>query len=503
MSRPARGLIALFLSVAALSAVPAAAAAADTFADSSRPDNTGNCLTAATACKTISGPDGAVAKATAGSTVHVEPGTYAENVVLPGGISLMGESGSPTIAPAAGIGVSVNGGPAETIEGLTFSSNVSGQPQLLLRNGAGSAIVRDNTFIDPRPTSGDSQAGIRTTSQGAPQITDNGFSSLMFGVQVLSPATGVPGSPLISGSTIRGVHDSGAGIQVASGGNAQAITGATTATLVGNLIHFPGAGQSTGVELVDGGASGSMPGALTAGLTMVGNRILGSTEGVQILGAQAPVTLFDDVIARTGDSTTGGAAISAAAVNGIGGDLAVTNSDLVNNANLAAEIQDVHLTLDSSIVTEGILPEGTASCTIVFSVGSDTTGRSSCQAFQTKEFPSFVDAANDDYHLTTAGNDALIDHGNPAAPPAGATDLDGDPRAIDADGACPLNPIRDIGADEVNPGIPTCASTPPPGSGVQPAPSLSGLRAAALRRCNHKRHRARRVCKRRAKRLPV
>jgi hypothetical protein len=499
MPAPIRFAIAAVLFLGVPMALPAVAAAADTFADASRPDNSGDCLTAATACRTISGADGAVAKASAGSTVHVEAGTYVENVVLPGGISLVADSGNPTIAPVAGIALQVTGGPAATIQGLTFSSNVTNQPELTLRDAAGSAIVRDNTFIDPRPTSGDNQVGIRTTSQGAPEITGNGFSSLMEGVQVLSAGAGVPGTPLITGNTIRGVHDNGTGIQVASGGSVQSVTGRTTATLVGNLIHFPGAGQSVGVQLEDGGAFGANPGALTAGLAMVGNRILGGTDGVQVFGAQAPVTLFGDVIAHTGNPVTGGTAIQASAVNGIGGDLAVTNADLVNNLNLAAELQNDHLALDSSIVSEPILTEGTAGCTITFSAGPSTSG-DSCEAFQTKAGPSFVDAAADDFHLTAAGNEGLIDHGNPAPPPPGATDFDGDPRAIDADGACPLNPIRDIGADEFNPGIPTCA---PPGGGVLGTPGPTGQRAAALKRCKHKHGKARRKCNRRARRLPL
>jgi hypothetical protein len=502
MHSPIRFALAAMLFLAVLGTLPAVAAA-DTFADASRPDNTGDCLTRATACKTISGVDGALAKASAGSTVHVEPGTYVENVVLPGGISLVADSGDPTIAPVAGIALQVTGGPAVTIRGLTFSSNVANQPELVLRDGAGSVIVRDNTFIDPRPTSSDNQVGIRTTSHGAPEITGNGFSSLVNAVQVLSPATGVPGTPLIAGNTIRGVHDNGIGISVASGGSVQSVSGPTTVILAANLIHFPGAGQSIGVQLIDGGAFGANPGALTAGLTMVGNRIFGGTDGVQVLGAQAPVTLFGDVIAHTGDPVTGGTAIQAAAVNGIGGDLAVTNADLVNNLNLAAELQDDHLTLDSSIVSEPIFTQGTAGCTILFSAGSSTSG-GSCQTFQTKEAPSFVDAAADDFHLTSTGNAALIDQGNPAAPPAGATDFDGDPRAIDADGVCPLDPVRDIGADELNPGIPICApSGVPPGGGGQASPGPTGLRAAALKRCKRKHGKARRKCTRKAKHQPL
>jgi hypothetical protein len=501
---PIRTVFAVVMSLGALTAFPALASAADTFADASRPDNAGACLTPATACKTISGVDGAVAKASSGSTVHVEPGTYAENVSLPGGISLVADSGHPTISPNVGIALTVTGGPAATIQGLTFSSNVTAQPELLLEDGAGSAIVRDNTLLDPTPTSGDNQVGIRTTSQGAPEITDNGFSSLMHGIQVLPPSTGGPGAPLISANTFRGVHDNGAGIRVNSM-SSHAVTGPTTATLVGNLIHDPGAGQSVGVQLLDGGSIAADPAAPAAGLTMVGNRILGGIDGVQDIGARAPVTFFDDVIARTGDSTIGGAAINAAAVNGLGGDLTVTNEDLVNNVNLAFELENNHLTLDSSIASESIFKLGTASCNILFSAGSSTSG-DSCQTFQTKEAPSFVDPATDDYHLTAAGNAALIDHGNPAPPPSGATDFDGDPRAIDADGACPLDPIRDIGADEFNPEIPTCAPSSvgaPPGGGVLAPPGPTGKRAAALKRCRRRHRAARRKCTRKARRLPL
>jgi hypothetical protein len=499
-ARKRRGLVAASLAVGALVALPAAALASDTFADSSRPDNGGDCLTKATACKTIGGVDGAVAKANSGSTVHVEPGTYPENVALSGGVSLVADSGNPTIAPAAGIALSVTGGPAVRVQGLIIRSDVPNLPELLLDDGAGSAIVRDNTFIDPAPTPGDNQVGLRTTSQGTPQITGNGFSGLMMGVQVLPPAAGVPGTPLLSGNTFRGDHDNGFAIRVNSF-NLPVVTGTTTATLLGNLIHDPGAGLSAGVQVIDGGSFSMDPAAPSAGLTMVGNRIIGGIDGVQDLGARGPVSLFDDVIARTGDAI-GGAAIDATAINGLGGDLTVTNEDLVNNVSLAFELQDNHLTLDSSIASESILRLGTASCTILFSAGPSTSG-DSCQTFQTKEAPSFVDPAADDYHLTAAGNGAFIDSGDPAEPPSGATDFEGDPRAIDGDGACPLNPVRDLGADEFNPGVPTCASPPVSGDGGQAHRGPTGRRALALKRCKHKRGNARRKCARRARHLPI
>ena len=72
-------------SAALLAALPAAAPAANTFVDATRPNDTGSCLTPATACETIGG---GIAKATLGSTVFVVdpavPTTYSESVVLGG-----------------------------------------------------------------------------------------------------------------------------------------------------------------------------------------------------------------------------------------------------------------------------------------------------------------------------------------------------------------------------------------------------------------------------------
>jgi hypothetical protein len=265
------------------------------------------------------------------------------------------------------------------------------------------------------------------------------------------------------------------------------------------------------VFLIDGGSFSNDAASPATGMTMIRNRIIGGTEGVEAIGNRAPVTLFGDVIARTGSAITGGDAVLASSVEdavtpGVyyGGDLTVTNASIVNNNNLAFEIQDNHLTLDSSIVRgpSGILTsdgDGTASCTITFSDGMSTSG-GPCETFQTSAAPSFVNPAADDYHLTPTGNDALIDHGNPAAPAAGSTDFDGDPRAIDSDGTCPLNAIRDIGADELAVPIPDCPlppTTTPPGTTSPPAST------PFKRKCKKKHRRsataAKKKCKKRRK----
>jgi hypothetical protein len=56
----------------------------------------------------------------------------------------------------------------------------------------------------------------------------------------------------------------------------------------------------------------------------------------------------------------------------------------------------------------------------------------------------------------------MLDAGNPATPAAGALDIDGQAPVQEGDGACPVDPQRDIGADEFVAAVPTCATPPPP-----------------------------------------
>jgi hypothetical protein len=251
---------------------------------------------------------------------------------------------------------------------------------------------------------------------------------------------------------------------------------------------------------------------------MVGNRMIGLQVGLRDLGGRAAVTSFGDVIA-TAESLFGPAqtAIDAEQVNGLGGDLSVTNADLLDNIDPVVILSDSHLTLDSSIVTASILERGVSSCAITFSAGP-TTGGDSCQTFQSDSLPSFFNPDNpsiSDFHLIAVKDAPFIDHGNPAAPPDGASDIDGDSRAIDGDGMCPLNPIRDIGADEFNAGVTTCppppvtppppvVTSPPAGDGGGTAsPGQTGKRATALKKCKRRHGAARRKCVRRARHLPV
>ena len=516
---PVRVLFASLLSFLALAVLPAGASAANTFVDASASSNNEDCLTPATACKTIGGADGAVAKASPGFAVHVEPGTYTENVILTGGVSLVADSGNPVIAPPTGAAVTVIGTPAVTISGLTFGSSTDGA-EVVLGDAAGNTIVTDNSFIDRTPADANHPIGIRTTSTGAPKISVNGFAFLHGAIEVLPPAGDAPGRPEINANNIIGTPDFGTGVLIQSP-QFRGVTGPTTASLVGNDIEG-GANQSTGVLIADGGSIVGDPVVPGAGVTMVRNRILGGGDGLFDFGGRASVSLFGDVIANTGSATADPphSAIKAFANASLGGDLSVTNADIVNNADPAIQLSDDHLTLDSSIVTGSIDPsaltpdpEAAATCTITFSAGPTTSG-TSCQTFQTSAVPSFVnpDAPTIDFHLNPVLDQAFIDQGNPADPPLGQTlDFDGEARVID--GACPIGAVRDIGADEFNPGSLTCPPpegtpppviTPPPAGqgGAVTSPGPTGKRIAALKKCKRKHGTARRKCIRKAKRLP-
>ena len=125
-----------------------------------------------------------------------------------------------------------------------------------------------------------------------------------------------------------------------------------------------------------------------------------------------------------------------------------TNVTFADNSKDMELFSDVTLRLDSSIVEDAIQETGTnLTCVITYSRGPTTSG-DPCQTFQTSADPGFVDAALGDYHL--ASGSALIDKGNPTAPPSGSQDIDGDARALDGPdgGGCGGAPRRDIGADE-------------------------------------------------------
>jgi hypothetical protein len=457
-------------------ALPASAAAADSFVDDNRPDDTGDCLTLATACKTIGA---GITKAGSNDTVQVAPGTYDEQVTLGNGKSLRGtgpvaqtivdqtadlNASTIRVASAAGTiqGLTIRGfgeffRGALHIEGsVTVTGNVfDGDPavgtqptDVFIAFGTASPTVMGNTFTDD----GDgAQIAIATRSTGSPEISDNDITGFFHGIDAIA------GTPTIRNNDVSESHNSessGAGhaLQVASSTSSN-----VDATLVGNLVHdaaADGSGQRpNGINVQDADPVG------VASATLRRNQVSGHSLGVRTINNDGPVTLDGDVVTA---NVFGVGVVDTTETAGLG-DLTATNVTSWRNGR-DFNLQDTHLTLNSTISEDAIFTSdgnggaagNTATCAITFSRGPTIgTNPNGCDGFQTIADPQFVDTppapAVGDLHLQA--DSPMIDVGDPADP-GSALDVDGDPRALDGEIDCVSNPLRDVGADEFKPALP-------------------------------------------------
>jgi len=460
-----------------LMAVPGTASAANLYVDNdTRSDLSPNCVQGAP-CATIAN---ALTKSGSNDTIFVDGGEYNDPLLVGDGISLIAQDfvGSPegetvtdsVVAMQPAIRVAA-GDPAGTIEGFTIRSdyapvmldaaatlrkNIFDEPDeptqtgadVWVNAGAGSPTIDDNIFSDSTTT--DDQVGIRTFSIASPVITDNELTGFATGIDAQR------GTPQILGNDVSDFHSesfSGIGLAVRPEGNA---------TIEENVVHDP-AGDNPGAGIFVG--ENPAPGA--SGATLKRNRVIGpgagaTASGVAVTDSAGPVTLDGDVIAHFERGI-------AAADNGGdgGGDVSLHNVTVVDNLSFEIFANETHVTLDSSIVgAEGIASVlGTGTCSMTFTnlvPGGTPLDSSTCGpgAFQYNLDPMFADAAGGNYHLQPGS--PMVDAGNPAAPALGATDPDGNARALDGDKNCVAR--RDIGADErvPTPPLPDCSPAEPP-----------------------------------------
>lgn len=488
-----------------LLAAPAWALGANTFVDEDQPNNNGNCLTPATACRTMSGAAGGVAKAGAGDTVFIDDEVYTSAtetfpISLTNGKSLVAaqvaggvEEPVTIIDSLATITIEVpNGASAGTISGIAIVSDTLSVRLL------GPATLTGNTFFDPDFSADDTEVRVDVDA-GASVISGNAFTDAD-----TNPATAVAdlairiisSAPTVSGNTITGFNEgieiSGAGadpqltsntISMSHGGPAAGFGTAITIqsdaepTLTANTIENP-VGNPDGVVVNENPGTADHTDA-----TLRRNRILGAyREGFSVSNATGVPSLDGDLIA----GALGEAIVLSDLLpeDPIEGNATATNVTLFDNGTDGdADDPDIaiassNIALDSSILGSSIDQNGNGVCTISFSRGlSDGIGTPDCDTFQTAVNPGFVGGGN--YHLV--GGSPMIDAGNPASPGPFSLDLDGQARAIDADGACPLDPARDMGSDEFAAVEPFCPAIVPPPA-VPSTPQRS-------RKCKKKRKR--------------
>jgi len=465
--RPRRKHLLVFLALSAgfvplLAAAPALAT--DRFVDDSAGvgQDTGDCSSTAPipanphVCKTIGY---AITQSSSGDVIHLGGGTYNESVTLPAGVSLRQDNFSPPVTSGATIvdggsnsAVTISSGGAE-VRGLTLrggTPNASGSltvaspasptiaantfddtapnPQLLVAGG--SPLIIGNTFIGIND--GTTRRAINISGAGSPEIASNTMSNFFGGIQSTPPS---PSQVTLDvhNNTISGIYD----IPPVSIGVAIDLLQGTEGTIADNVLE-PAAGQSfaEGIDafLNQAGLSLNLRRNLITGFPSNGVAVAGGA-----LGLGGPLTLSGDLIAKN---------FRGLELTSIGGGVQVENATIADNTNHDVLLSNTALSLDSSIVGNPISTVVNASCAISFSRGPTTSG-TNCESFQTSADPQFADPAAGDYHLL-AGS-PMIDAGNPA-PPSLATDIDGDPRAVEGNGVCDNR--RDIGADEFVPATP-------------------------------------------------
>ena len=378
---------AIAIAAVLLLAMPGAASAADTYADASRPDNSEDCLTPATACQTIGGVDGALSKSGPGDTTYVADGTYAEALTLDAGKSLasldstnpkplIDGGGLPPILVDAGGAGSISGlhllsdgasvligaaGSVDISDNLFDEDNLSDPSgygfDVLIDNASG-VLVHDNTFEDPDASG--AQMGVGNQASDS-VIADNTFSGFAAGVGMLG------GEPQVAGNQFSGAHPdgfftSGAGVIVVDG----------DPTIAQNTIGAPSQGPSVGI-LVLAEFLGS-PGA-----TLSRNEISAQDVGVHVGETTLPVTLSNDLIH---DNAVGLQAADTTAPF-TEGDVSIINETIYNNSDTDIRLDNSTLTMDSSVVGTPIdLVGGNGDCEISFSGGPSTPVANGCDDFR-------------------------------------------------------------------------------------------------------------------------
>jgi hypothetical protein len=349
--------------------------------------------------------------------------------------TISGNTFTDTHTTSSEIGVEAQGTGTPTIEANTFDGMATAVAI------QGTATVRNNTITNASTT--ENQEGVTAFSfgSGTATISGNTFDGMFRAVDVLGETANVRRNTITH--TYTGQSQQGEAIRVDVGGG----------TVHGNVIEHP-VGSAWGILVASTSAStvlsdNTLIGNITDARQLEGGRISVPPPriGIDVVDTTGPVNSNSDLVTHYG---TGVHLVdSSSPPAGSEGDATFDNLTAFGNTT-DVQTSGAALTLDSGIVGNAISSLGGGTCSITYSRGPVATpGGDGCGDFQTTADPMFVNPANDDYHLAIGS--PMIDAGDPAAPSSGATDIDGDARALDSNCDAVQNVVRDVGADELAP----------------------------------------------------
>jgi hypothetical protein len=394
----------------------------DTYVSAATGGDQPGCGTRSDPCASISY---GISQTDAGGTIHVEQGTYTENLVLTRTIDLLGgyATGWITRSPAV-YSTTVDGGGIDAalvisgdygplVEGFIFTNGyrydgAGGGVRLV---GGAAPTLRTNWILSN--TAQRSGGGIYVGPYGTlpptiirNTIADNRSGSYGGGIYVKDrPA-------LIQGNVISGNH------AVTSGGGIY-LTGGTTAQVLRNWILGNGAADDGGGVLVRNSD------VYLANNVVADNRAHSSGGGLYIVGSSS--RLLHTTIARNGGGDGSGVCIA-----GTDSTVALTNTILVSHTVGITAAAGNTATLEATLWGTGTWGNDT---------DWDGDGMIITGTVNLWGDPAFVDPDVGNYHIlsSSAAIDAGVD--------AGITnDMDGNPRPRDGD--CDSIAAVDIGAVE-------------------------------------------------------
>jgi hypothetical protein len=399
-------------------------------------------------------------------TVLIGPGSYtlpsapneSEVHYSSGGVLHLRGIGDPhlTMGGTQGLqtGMNIFTGDGSSVEGfsMTIPANVDSSGDWALAvgaEGAGQMVVRDLHIDGPSATNAD---GI-VLNHGATLIDST----------VALPAVASPTNTAVAAVTGDAAllrDDITADVGIVGSGNTVTVEGSTVKAWWG--IETDGGALAVRDSLIEVEKRSGAVGIKLANDNNSNSTILGTIEGVSVVGGEGTTTAGIRVQANQNQETAN-ATIADTVISGPAKALQVWS-----DAGREAKATVLYSNYDPAKVDLNDNLDGAGA------VGTSTYLPTS----DTNLSPGFVDPSGGDFHL--APGSALIDAGDPAAPPVGALDLDGEARAIA--GTCGGPARRDIGADEFAPACAPAAegvgtesgSAAPGGSGESTAGGQTG-----------------------------